>query len=683
MDFAEADRQAGQLSGSMAYLFGVADLEDDERAVLFADTGRVPPALVMSLHWRIECVGVLRWALGQVVAIPPERFNYDQLDALLPLTPEIAVAAANEATLRPLEELLAARSSLRREVASYSSPIVQKRTKEKEAWEVAGAIPRAPVAAEPRAPELGAHRPPHVRLAVTSSPPAPASLNAWVARTHISLPSPANAKARLHERQRSSFPSHIRHQSRADANARAASAIACRSTMEPCPTCGKPLATKLAERIAVCEHCGGRFIVSGGKLTPRTSSPGGILGQTIPYRSELEVEAPAESYRSQEGRMMFGAPVRTVVPVAVEPARPLTGPAFEAVMASPHSIEARLVLADSLLEQGNPRGNFIAAQCRGHRTEVDSLLKTHFAAWADDLQPDEFLWVNGFVEDVFLAGERATRLLAPVLQRHPVTRLQLGGLDLQQLQRVLALPGIERLEVLDLSRCLLGETGGMWLSHHAAVRGLRSLRLSACGLGPRAAAALARSIHLRHLERLDVSHNAIGQSGIEALAHGRTLTQLKQVRAFRSGAPTTALEQRFGLPFPRGPAGLLLVELPAWVRPTGLQFDQVFALSNEPVVLFSSSNAERDLRLASVTGASASFRLESDDAAILLDKNQLTPIFVNGGPIQRTHRLQHGDLVEMPYRANLCPANAYAPRMLSPEEGDRRGVGLIFVAGVS
>jgi len=113
--FADVDKIAGQLSGGMRSLFGYDLLEDDERVVLKAPTGRVPRRQLMLMHWRIECVGVLAWALGLLPEIPDasERFDYDAIDALSPETREQATARTQTACLRPTRELMEARARWR------------------------------------------------------------------------------------------------------------------------------------------------------------------------------------------------------------------------------------------------------------------------------------------------------------------------------------------------------------------------------------------------------------------------------------------------------------------------------------------------------------------------------------------------------------------------------------------
>jgi Domain of unknown function (DUF4272) len=113
LSFPEADKEAGKLSGAMSYLFGTDDLEDDERRVLKAPTGEILRADLSNMHWRIECVGVLAWALGFLPELPAasERFNYETIRAAAISTPEDAKTKEKSARLRPTSDLLLARAS--------------------------------------------------------------------------------------------------------------------------------------------------------------------------------------------------------------------------------------------------------------------------------------------------------------------------------------------------------------------------------------------------------------------------------------------------------------------------------------------------------------------------------------------------------------------------------------------
>jgi uncharacterized protein (TIGR02996 family) len=60
---------------------------------------------------------------------------------------------------------------------------------------------------------------------------------------------------------------------------------------------------------------------------------------------------------------------------------------FAAVYAEPDSDEPRVVLADHLMDEGDPRGEFIAKQLAGDDAGAEALLAAHGRTWLDTLGP--------------------------------------------------------------------------------------------------------------------------------------------------------------------------------------------------------------------------------------------------------------------------------------------------------
>jgi hypothetical protein len=88
------------------------DLEDRERQfVMSLRTGRVDGNEATAAMWRLECAGVLAWALALEPAILPVEQSVDlaPLRSRLPADAAALRAFADGATVRPLPELLAAR----------------------------------------------------------------------------------------------------------------------------------------------------------------------------------------------------------------------------------------------------------------------------------------------------------------------------------------------------------------------------------------------------------------------------------------------------------------------------------------------------------------------------------------------------------------------------------------------
>src|SRR5262245_22036841 len=222
-------------------------------------------------------------------------------------------------------------------------------------------------------------------------------------------------------------------------------------------------------------------------------------------------------------------------------------PFLRAVFERPDDDHPRLVFADWLEERGDPRGEFIRAQCELarladddprrpallHRT--DRLYQDHGDDWKAPVSavlgaPASGWFRRGFLESLFVPADividRAEALWAAAPLRElaiselaartrelaalgALTRLRRltvddQRLDLRGLETLLASPHLANLEGLDLSGCALHADAARLLAQ-GGWPGLTSLSLSGCtGLGDAAARALARSRRLEHLEHLNL-----------------------------------------------------------------------------------------------------------------------------------------------------------------------------------
>ena len=132
----------------------------------------------------------------------------------------------------------------------------------------------------------------------------------------------------------------------------------------------------------------------------------------------------------------------------------LTDSLLQAVLDDPDDIARRLVYADALQEQGDPRGEFIALHIAG-RPEAELLLKKHRKEWIAFLQPAVsragLRFVNGFVERITLKVAHLP-LLPGFLDREPIHEIRfrdLGG----EAPRLAAMPACtRRITWLDLKQ---------------------------------------------------------------------------------------------------------------------------------------------------------------------------------------------------------------------------------------
>lgn len=174
--------------------------------------------------------------------------------------------------------------------------------------------------------------------------------------------------------------------------------------------------------------------------------------------------------------------------------RPATAAAREellaAVLAEPEADAPRLVLADWLSEQGDPRGEFISVQCelaRGspralelHARET-ALLGVHGAQWLGPSGPDllQVQFRRGFAECVEVLDSQALPQLEAFFLSEPVTELVFTSTRLIDGARFAALEWLERLRSLEFRALRPHAPGSLsveQLTHLLDSRRLRKLR---------------------------------------------------------------------------------------------------------------------------------------------------------------------------------------------------------------
>lgn len=163
----------------------------------------------------------------------------------------------------------------------------------------------------------------------------------------------------------------------------------------------------------VCSECGGVPDI------PRWSDNGWAIAAFAPWCKEGADQGRdvAENYlpvavarRDDAGAVAvtwIGEPQRPWLLDAPEvvPAAPEIDALLQRVYTDPERDDARLVLADILLERREPRGAFIAAQLAGREDEARALLAGNAAAWSGDLAavtaPPRTVFRRGFPAEVY------------------------------------------------------------------------------------------------------------------------------------------------------------------------------------------------------------------------------------------------------------------------------------------
>lgn len=245
------------------------------------------------------------------------------------------------------------------------------------------------------------------------------------------------------------------------------------------------------------------------------------------------------------------------------------------VLAHPADDAPRLVYADWLSEQGDPRGELISVQCELERTkdaerflELEArqvaLLSAHGEAWVGPLAKEalQVEFRRGFVEKVTVLDAGALEALEALFAGEPVRELTFASTRGLDVPRLAAAHWLERLESLALRAAHrevgldAEDVGALLESRH--LRGLSTLALRGHRLADVGALVLAANVPwalpkltalflerdevsevgaqglastkwLGALETLSLADNALGEGGAEAIGFAKRPGKLKSL----------------------------------------------------------------------------------------------------------------------------------------------------------
>jgi uncharacterized protein (TIGR02996 family) len=239
----------------------------------------------------------------------------------------------------------------------------------------------------------------------------------------------------------------------------------------------------------------------------------------------------------------------------------------------------RLILADWLQDQGDPRGELLHHQLVRSRLPAGdprcedllrlerALIARHVWAWLGPLVDLAGRW--DFHRGLIRLEARAERLLAEPWGASAcedvlvwVEELRLHDARPQHLARLAHSPLLGWLSTLDLTDNRIADAGLARLLASPFLGTLAVLRLAGNRIGGRGAADLAGCAALARLEVLDLAGNRIGDAGAAALAASANLGGLRTLVVSGNGLGPqglTPLRERFGArlaiapPAPAGP----------------------------------------------------------------------------------------------------------------------------------
>jgi uncharacterized protein (TIGR02996 family) len=240
---------------------------------------------------------------------------------------------------------------------------------------------------------------------------------------------------------------------------------------------------------------------------------------------------------------------------------------LRAICEGPDDDGPRLVFADWLEEQGDPRGEFIRLQVQRHQLPVSDLDgRRHLSAREDELTRQygaqwrrELPYLSGIAWGVFNRGmvpaievadfASFTLHTETIFQRSPVREVWFRKLGADGARLLAQTPFLSRISNLKLTNCALGDEGVEALAGSPHIAGVRDLMLNGNNLSDVTARHFANSRFLTDLTMLSLADNHIGDEGAEILAATTTLARLKEVYLAVNrigGRGAAALRRRWG-----------------------------------------------------------------------------------------------------------------------------------------
>ncbi len=235
---------------------------------------------------------------------------------------------------------------------------------------------------------------------------------------------------------------------------------------------------------------------------------------------------------------------------------------LQRIRAYPDDDAQRLIFADWLDEEGDPRGQFIRVQLAlAHLAEHDragdnlrieerQLLAVHRDEWEAQFRGlvTGAVFRRGFVDEGKVAARQFVRHADEIFAVSPVRHVHLLDVG-ESLPAVAQCPFLSRLSALTVYAQHAGEPLARALARSQYVANLKVLHLGRNRLADDAAELLATSPHLAALEELDLSENEIGGTGARALSSSPHLSrlarlELRENRLGPAGAESLAGSER-------------------------------------------------------------------------------------------------------------------------------------------
>ncbi|MBV9124085.1 MAG: TIGR02996 domain-containing protein, partial [Planctomycetes bacterium] len=210
---------------------------------------------------------------------------------------------------------------------------------------------------------------------------------------------------------------------------------------------------------------------------------------------------------------------------------------LQAILAEPEEDLLRLLFADWLEEQGDPRADFIRVQCALARLAEEDprrnellqqqrdLWALHGEEWARPLAGlvRKYCFRRGFVEEIGLELEAFLDHGEELCGQFPIQQIDLEGgvrdqVDEDDLRALADSPHLGRVRELNLASMYLNADAMLVLATSPYLTQLTRLNLNRNVISDDGVRALAAASHLEQLTALELASNLIGDAGVQALA---------------------------------------------------------------------------------------------------------------------------------------------------------------------
>lgn len=228
---------------------------------------------------------------------------------------------------------------------------------------------------------------------------------------------------------------------------------------------------------------------------------------------------------------------------------------LESIQADPEDDGPRMIFADWLDEQGDPRGELIRLQCAlarlspedGRRPDLEArereVYEANESAWTEPLRGlvDGWEFRRGFIESVSIEAKRFLHDGESLFRTVPVRRIRFLNAA-EVFPQLVESPLLAEIRELDFCGNDLGNGGPNLLARSSHLQNLEGLNLGYNDLTDRGLETLTGISALTRLRSLSINDNPhLGPPGIRALADSPYLGQLRTLDISGNGLTSSAL----------------------------------------------------------------------------------------------------------------------------------------------